>query len=96
MKKIAAICLLLSLAALVGCDGRIEGTYFNVGNTMESIELKKDGKFTLKGDNKVASGSYSVDGKAITLNPESKAAAKGKLEGDIITDSEGIKWKKMM
>ena len=63
---------------------------------MESIELKQDGKFTLKGDNKVASGNYSVDGTSIVLNPESKAAAKGKLEGDIITDSEGIKWKKMM
>ena len=95
MKTLRTVLIALALACLLACGGSsVEGTYYNVANGHEYIELKKDGTFYLKAGTLDFSGKYAVDGKIIILNPESKMAAKGRIENDIITDNDGTRWKK--
>jgi hypothetical protein len=95
MKNIRMGAVLLVCAALFGCDGgKIEGTYYNSEDPREVITLKGDGKYELKSRNEAISGKYSYSKGTVTLNPGEKAAAIGKLEGDVITDKDGLKWKR--
>ena len=95
MKTVRSVLVVLALACLLACGGsNVEGTYYNVANDKEYIELKKDGTFYLKAGTLDFSGKYVVDGKSIVLNPESKMAAKGRIENDVITDNDGTRWKR--
>lgn len=95
MKRIRAAFLGLSLAALLACGGSsVEGTYYNVDNANEYIELKNNGEFYLKAGPMDLAGKYAVDGKTIILNPKTNVAATGKIENGIIVDSDGTRWKK--
>jgi len=95
MKKLLNVSVFLGLAVLMACEGsRVEGTYYNIANPREYIELKNGSKFFLKAGTMDLAGNYSVDGKIIILNPGSRMAAKGKIEKGVITDSEGVKWQK--
>lgn len=93
MKRLGAALLLC--AALLGCDGgKVEGTYYNTEDPRDFIALKADGKYELKSRDQVVSGKYSFSDGTVTLNPGEKAAAIGKLEGDVITDKDGLKWQR--
>ena len=95
MKKMKFAAVILSMAFLFACgDSSVDGTYYNVGNDKEYIQLLKDGKFYLKADTMELAGIYAVDGKIIVLNPSSKMAARGTIEKGLIIDNDGTKWKK--
>jgi hypothetical protein len=80
---------------LCACGGSsVEGTYYNVDNANEYIELKGNGEFYLKAGPMDFSGKYAVDGKTIILNPKTNMAAIGRLENGTIVDSDGTRWKK--
>jgi hypothetical protein len=89
---LTAVCL---TALLWGCGGNsIEGTYHNVENAAETIELKNDGTFVLTAGEMGISGKYAVDGKTLILNPKTHMEARGKVEGDLIIDNDGTRWQK--
>lgn len=93
MMQLGAAALLA--AALFGCDGgKVEGTYYNTEDPREYIALKEDGKFELKSRDQAVSGKYSFSNGTVVLNPGEKAVAVGTLDGDVITDKDGLKWKK--
>jgi hypothetical protein len=94
MKKLKWAAVVLSVLCLFACGNSVNGSYYNIENQNEYIQLLKDGKFYLKTDTQELSGKYVVDGKVIVLNPGSKMAAQGTIAKDIITDNDGTKWKK--
>lgn len=98
MKKLRSVWVFLAIVCLfvlVACGGsKVEGTYYNVVNDTEYIELQKDGQFHLKAGTLELSGKYVIDGKIIVLNPDSKMAARGTIEKGMIIDNDGTKWKK--
>lgn len=95
MKKILLLTAIFSMTMLFACGGsNVEGTYYNVDNANEYIELKNNGEFYLKAGPMDLSGKYAVNGKTIILNPKTNVAATGKIENGVIVDSDGTRWKK--
>lgn len=95
MRTVMRICAALLLAGLVACGGSsVEGTYYNLDNANEFIELKANGEFYLKAGALDVSGKYVVEGKTIILNPKTRMAAAGRIEHGLITDNDGTKWQK--
>lgn len=95
MKKMLSFGLALLMATLLACGGSsVEGTYHNVDNASEYIELKGNGEFYLKAAQMDTSGKYAIKGKVIILNPGSRLAARGTIENGMIIDNDGTRWKK--
>jgi len=95
MQKVKWIAVVLAMVCVFACSGSgVEGTYYNVANDQESIELRKDGQFHLKAGAMKLSGKYVVDGKTITLNTDNKMAARGTIENGLIVDNDGTKWQR--
>lgn len=95
MKRFRWMVFAASLALLLACGGSsVEGTYYNVDNAGEFIELKSNGQFHLKAGAMELSGKYVVEGKTIILNPKTRVAAAGKIENGVIVDNDGTRWQK--
>ena len=95
MKKLLSLGVALALACLLACGGSsVEGTYYNVDNQSEYIELKPNGEFYLKAGQLDLSGKYSIDGKTIVLKSNNVMDASGTIDKGLITDRDGIRWQK--
>lgn len=95
MKSLAQGFVIVALAALLACGGSsVEGTYYNVDNQAEYIELKHNGEFYLKAGQFDFSGKYVVEGKKIVLNPKTVMAAVGVIDNGLIIDKDGTRWRK--
>lgn len=88
--------LLLAVAPLAGCDGgSISGTYQNVADKAEYLQLGKGNTFYLKADGKELNGIYAVEKNKLMLDAGRSIRAMGTIEGDVIIDSEGLSWQKV-
>jgi hypothetical protein len=95
MKKLQAATISLLLVMLVACgEGRVEGTYVNVANRSEFIELKPGGEFHLKAGELELNGRFLIKGKEIILDPGKGIVARGTLEKGLIVDRDGTRWQK--
>ena len=95
MKKLMIFVVGMIMTCLFSCGGSsVEGTYYNVDNATEFIELKNNGEYYLKAGNLDFSGKYRVNGNEITLNPDNRLTATGKIEKGMIIDSGGTRWQK--
>ena len=95
MKKLLSLGVALALACLLACGGSsVEGTYYNVDNQSEYIELKPNGEFYLKAGPLDFSGKYIVEGKTIVLNPKTVMAATGTIDKGLIVDKDGTRWQR--
>jgi uncharacterized lipoprotein YmbA len=95
MKQLLSLVVVLALACLVACGGSsVEGTYYNVDNQSEYIELKPNGEFYLKAGQFDLKGKYLVEGKKIVLNPKTPMAAAGTIDKGLIIDQDGTRWQK--
>lgn len=93
------VCLVL-LLSMAGCS-RADvdsstpahvGSYQKPGNTVDYTDLNADGTFTYFERGRTVSGSYTVEGDAITLVLANGATKRGRIERDQIIDDEGIAW----
>ena len=95
MKKLLSLAVVLALVCLVACGGSsVEGTYYNVDNQGEYLELKPNGEYYLKGGQLGLKGTYLVEGKTIVLNPKTAMAATGTIDKGLIIDKDGTRWQK--
>ena len=94
MKKVQWVAVVLSMALVFACSGSVDGTYYNVDNDQEYIQLQNDGQFHLQAGDLQLTGKYVVDGTTIVLNPDSKMAARGTIEKGLIIDNDGTKWQR--
>jgi uncharacterized lipoprotein YehR (DUF1307 family) len=101
MKKLTKSLILLTtisiiILSLAACSSKtsITGTYYNQKNKSEYVELKSDKTFFLKEYGIECIGTYSVNGKTITLNTSDGKPSTGTISGNTIVDDENIVWEK--
>lgn len=97
MQRAGAVLIVFAMAVtLLSCKS-YKGTYVNTKDSTVSLELKGDGSFAVyeKGKTAAATGTYKVEGTVITFTlPGMGKSGTGKIEGDTLTDPDGVTWKK--
>lgn len=75
----------------------VSGKYMETGSTTAYTQLNSDGTFSVTDQGQTISGTYKVDGTSITLTPTRPAGlptSSGTIQGDTLTDPDGVKWVK--
>ena len=99
-QRAGAVLMVFTLAVtLLSCSKGVTGTYLNTKDSKTTLELKSNGGFAVyekSGSPAVATGTYKVQGTVITfsLGGDNNKSGSGKIEGDILTDPDGVTWKK--
>lgn len=103
MLTVAALVFGAVFASVLYAQSTAPGTYYSKLNDKEYLTLNADGTFVLKQQSEPYnpdhpylqySGRYSVAGSDLTLTLNNGGEAKGKLEGNVFTDSIGKSWVK--
>ena len=81
----------------------VSGTYFSQRDNTQFLLLRPDATFVLRQRKKPPnpdnpftefSGTYSLNGETITLQIPDGGSAKGKIKGNVFTDSQDEPWVK--
>lgn len=99
LQRAGAVVILLTLSfSLLSCSKGVTGTYVNSKDSKTTIQLKSDGTFALYESGNTtaaATGTYKVEGTVITLTLAGmNKTGTGKIENDVLTDPDGVTWKK--
>jgi hypothetical protein len=92
---ILTVLLVLSvlLSACSGSSESVAGKYL-AENKTDYIELNSDGTFALQQDGDKIEGKFAVNGSDITLQLPGDMESSGKVEKNVFTDNDGLKWTK--
>lgn len=100
-KKRCLLILLIFIIAiplLSACGGSsntsIVGKYYSEKGVNNVAEFKEDGTFHLTQDGQVFEGKYTNKNGTITFEVNDGSESTGKIEGNVFTDNDGIKWTK--
>lgn len=85
--------MIVAVLFLAGCGKSYVGTYISQQHADRYLELKSDGTFFCK-DSMTMSGTYKMEDQTITLTTPMGMASRGTLDGDTMTDPDGVKWTK--
>lgn len=92
-----SVCLIFSLCLCAhGQSKKISAKYIQPNDRDTYFEFKADGTFYAQRRSsmgtKAVSGKYQLEGNIITCVLPTGQADRGKIEGDVYTDGDGIKW----
>ena len=94
-----SVCLIFSLCLCAhGQSKKISAKYIQPNDRDTYFEFKADGTFYAQRKSslgtKAVSGKYQLEGNVITCVLPTGQADRSKIEGDVYTDGDGIKWVK--
>lgn len=99
LQRAGGVLMLLTLSlSLLSCSKGVAGTYVNSKDSKATIQLKNDGSFALYESGNTAAaagGTYKVEGTVITFTLAGmNKTGTGKIENGVLTDPDGVTWKK--
>jgi hypothetical protein len=100
MKRYLIVQLSVSIIALMtlcstSCStSSVYGKYIYDQNPSDYTELKSDKTFFVQQTTMSVHGTFEIDGTNLTLNPSSGGVWHGTIDGNKISDGDGMHWNK--